>query len=305
MPKIIPIIDEKQQQKSSPSTGQAWLALARFFSLPLSFSGVSLGNAWAHQIGIFSWRVCILSLLTSTCLHLLTNIANDYGDAVHQTDEKRLQWLLSQNKLTLKHLRWIIYALTILSIVFGLALIFSSSPASPMMLLILGALAIFAAITYTVGKNPYGYRGFGDFSVFLFFGLLAVLGSFYAQTGTVQVALLLPAVSMGLWCVAVLNINNMRDIKTDLLAHKYTLAAKLGAKKARYYHLILLLIALFSWNIFTLKHHQWLNAVIALIFTLSHTHLIHLCAYQPKHYTFALKWMTFSIAATVFLFIIR
>lgn len=302
MSKIIPIISEPTKTAPKPlSALRIWIEFLRLPSLPLSLSGVGFGNFWAYKTGIFSWSIFWLSLLTTVFLHLLTNVANDYGDAPH---DKRVKELLAHNKVHLQDLFWAMCTLTALSIVSGLALIAVSPLSSAIILLILGALAIVAAITYTVGKKPYGYYGFGDISVLLFFGFLSVLGSFYVQTGMFQAALLLPALAIGLWSVAILNINNMRDIKSDVLAKKHTLATKLGLYKAKLYHFAILLIALFSWSIFAWQQRDWVNALLTLGFTIANIHITHLSTRQPKLFDTAMQFMTFSIIGIVLCFLL-
>lgn len=305
MSKIIPIISEPQQKvPPSLSTWRIWLAFLRLPSLQLSLVGVNFGNFWASKIGVFSWSVLWLSLLTAISLQLLANLADDYGDATHHSGDKRVHALLAQNKVSTQQLFWAICAMTAFSVLSGLALIFVSPLSSVAVLLILGALAIVAAITYTIGKKPYGYYGFGDISVLLFFGFLSVLGSFYTQTGTFQAALLLPAFAIGLWCVAVLNINNMRDIGSDLLVNKRTLAAQLGMYRARIYHLILLLLALLAWSVFVWQQYHWESALLALGFTIANIHILHLSMRQKELFNNALQFMTFSVSGIVICFLL-
>ena len=222
-----------------------WILAARLRTLPLACSSVLLGSGLAAHDGYFRLPLFLLCLLTAILLQLLSNLANDYGDAVSGADnaERVGPTRAVASGLITRRQMLVAMALTALAAVTsGLALLWSSFATDwPALLTFIGfgALALLAAITYTVGRRPYGYRGLGDLSVFLFFGLLGVMGSYYLFSHQFSWSLLLPAASCGLLATAVLNINNIRDRVSDAASGKFTLAVRLGASRARNYHWLL------------------------------------------------------------------
>lgn len=236
---------------------RAWLESLRLRTLPLACASVITGSALAFWQGHLRLSVAILALLTTALLQILSNLANDYGDAVKGSDTStRIGPLRGMQKgaISQKQMRFALVITVALTIVSGVVLIAWSCQSLKDILgfLALGALAILAAIAYTVGKKPYGYIGLGDASVLIFFGWLGVLGSYYLQTQSFQPELLLPASGCGLLAVAVLNANNMRDIENDRQNGKFTLAVRLGAVGARYYHLLLLVGSILCFSLFAL-----------------------------------------------------
>ncbi|ARJ42022.1 1,4-dihydroxy-2-naphthoate polyprenyltransferase [Pantoea alhagi] len=234
---------------------RAWLESLRLRTLPLAFASILTGSALAWWQGAFSLTIALLCFLTSGLLQVLSNLANDYGDAVKGSDgSERLGPLrgIQKGAITLAQLRTSIVIATGMALVCGILLIsYACHSLSDMLsFLLLGALAIIAAIAYTVGKKPYGYLGLGDLSVLIFFGWLAVSGSFYLQSHLIEPLVLLPATASGLLAAAVLNINNLRDMETDRQCGKMTLAVRLGAANARRYHLLLLSSALLCFAAF-------------------------------------------------------
>ncbi|PMR75099.1 1,4-dihydroxy-2-naphthoate octaprenyltransferase [Billgrantia endophytica] len=229
----------------------AWLLAMRLRTLPLACSSVLLGAGLAASHDVFDMGILALALLTAVLLQILSNLANDYGDAVSGADgEGRsgpartvMAGLIAPRRMLVA-----IVLTALMAAVSGLALLYVSFGADwPRMLAftLLGGVAIVAAITYTVGMGctPYGYRGFGDISVFLFFGLLGVLGAYYLFAHELAWILLLPAAACGLLATAVLNINNIRDIASDSASGKITLAVRLGRPRAIVYHWALLMTA--------------------------------------------------------------
>ena len=239
-------------------TFSVWLLAARLRTLPLACSSILLGSGLAASRGAFDGGIMTLSLLTAILLQILSNLANDYGDAVSGADngERIGPQRAVVSGLISRHQMCLAMGLTALAaVVSGLALLITVFGEQWLQILAfvgLGGAAIIAAITYTVGKTPYGYRGFGDISVFLFFGLLGVLGSYYLFTQTLEWDLLLPAAACGLLATAVLNINNVRDIETDAASGKITLAVRLGRNRAIAYHCALLGAALLATVAFLL-----------------------------------------------------
>lgn len=230
-----------------PAVGsvRAWLESLRLRTLPLACASVITGSALAWWLGHFNLRIAVLALLTTALLQILSNLANDYGDAVKGSDTpSRLGPLRGMQKgaISPRQMRVALVFTTVLTVVSGIALVASAchSLSDILGFIALGALAILAAIAYTVGKKPYGYLGLGDVSVLIFFGWLGVIGTFYLQAHTLNIVLFFPATACGLLAVAVLNANNMRDIESDAQNGKFTLAVRLGPIKARRYHVGLL-----------------------------------------------------------------
>lgn len=229
----------------SLSRTQAWLESLRPKTLPLAFAAIVVGTTLAWWQGHFDPLVAVLALITAGLLQILSNLANDYGDAVKGSDTPdRIGPLRGMQKgaITQAQMKRALMVTVILSCVSGLALVAVAyqTLADFVGFLALGGLSILAAITYTVGRRPYGYIGLGDISVLLFFGWLSVMGSWYLQAHTLVPELFLPATACGLLATAVLNINNLRDINSDRENGKHTLVVRLGEINARRYHACLL-----------------------------------------------------------------
>lgn len=247
----------------SISRTQAWLESLRPKTLPLGLIAIVTGSALAYWTGHFELPIALLAILTAGTLQILSNLANDYGDAVKGTDtEERLGPLRGMQKgvITTAQMKKALIINVIISCVSGIALIIVAckKPEDAIGFLVMGLLAIVAAITYTVGKRPYGYMGLGDISVLIFFGWLSVIGTYYLQANAFNIVTLLPATACGLLSVAVLNINNMRDLENDIQAGKNTLAVRLGASGSRIYHTCVIAIAIICLIVFTLIYmHRW------------------------------------------------
>ncbi|MCE5373304.1 1,4-dihydroxy-2-naphthoate polyprenyltransferase [Proteus mirabilis] len=247
----------------SISRTQAWLESLRPKTLPLGLIAIVTGSALAYWTGHFELPIALLAILTAGTLQILSNLANDYGDAIKGTDtEERLGPLRGMQKgvITPAQMKKALIINVIISCVSGIALIIVAckKPEDAIGFLVMGLLAIVAAITYTVGKRPYGYMGLGDISVLIFFGWLSVIGTYYLQANAFNIVTLLPATACGLLSVAVLNINNMRDLENDIQAGKNTLAVRLGASGSRIYHTCVIAIAIICLIVFTLIYmHRW------------------------------------------------
>lgn len=231
---------------------RAWLDAGRPKTLPLALIAILTGSVLALAHGGFSWPVLLLSLLTASLLQILSNLANDYGDGLRGVDNpQRLGPLraLQSGALSARQLRNSLFVVGALTMASGLALITLAGldTTSLLAFIALGLLAMVAAVTYTVGRKPYGYAGLGDLSVWLFFGWLGVAGSYYLHGTPFTPLLLMPASASGFLAVAVLNINNMRDIDNDARHGKRTLVVRLGLARARLYHTLLLSAA---WLLF-------------------------------------------------------
>lgn len=260
---------------------KAWISAARLRTLPLSISGILVGSAYAYLrvshleylktsnvLGVFSFAIedfvsdfnfliPILALITTLGFQVLSNFANDYGDGVKGTDnEDRVGPMRAlQSGIILAHeMKRAMIITAVLTFISAIALIYVSLGLERLLIslffLVLGIAAIWAAIKYTVGDNAYGYRGLGDVFVFIFFGPVSVMGIFYLITKAVDWNMILPSITIGLLSVAVLNLNNMRDIESDKKAGKNTIVVKMGLMKAKLFHYSLITIALVTASLF-------------------------------------------------------
>lgn len=257
-----------------------WLDAARPKTLPLALISILTGSSLAFSAGHFSLLVALLALLTATLLQILSNLANDYGDAVKGTDnEARLGPIraIQSGAVTLDDMKQAMLINITLTVISGLVLIFYAldSVQSILAFVGLGVLAIVAAIAYTVGNKPYGYVGLGDLSVFIFFGLLGVSGTYFLHTGHVEPSLFLPALGCGLLAVAVLNVNNMRDIENDAVCGKKTVAVRLGQTRAKQYHFMLLAGAViaFAWYLVMQTSPTWISLpfLLSIVVVVKHS----------------------------------
>ncbi len=239
----------------------SWIKAFRLRTLPLSVSGVILGSLIAQSRNAFQWSIFIMAIITTLFLQILSNLANDYGDSKNgvDTDERVGQERMVQSgRISLPSMKRMVLIFCGLSLLSGIILIMISHiilfSASFFILLFLGLVAIWAALSYTIGENPYGYIGLGDVSVFIFFGLFSVTGTCYLYLGNLTPDIFLLAITVGGFSVGVLNINNMRDSINDQKTGKITIVVKIGAKKSKYYHLLLLSIAVLSSLAYILIH---------------------------------------------------
>lgn len=232
------------------SNTKVWIKAFRLRTLPLALSSIAMGGFLASAENAFRWDIFLLAVLTTIFLQILSNLANDYGDSIHgadSADRKGPSRAVQSGAVTKPQMRAAIFVLIVLSLASGIALLLISFGLEWKALLFffgLGILSILAAIAYTVGKKPYGYAGLGDFSVLIFFGLVGVMGSFYLFTKAISAYQILPAVSCGMFSIAVLNINNIRDIESDRKAGKYSIPVRIGRQKAVAYHWTLLILGL-------------------------------------------------------------
>ena len=223
-----------------------WLSAFRLRTLPLAFSCIIMGSGLAMVDGQFNITVFVLALVTTLFLQILSNLANDYGDFVKGTDnDDRVgpDRTMQSGLITKGEMINAMWAIALLCSIFGVWLIYEGTIGLDLkkagLFAILGLTAMGAAVKYTMGKNPYGYAGLGDIFVFLFFGWLGVLGSYFLHTHSFQWNLLLPASAIGLFTTAVLNINNMRDHEADAKSGKNTLVVRIGIIWAKRYHFML------------------------------------------------------------------
>ena len=223
----------------------------RLRTLPLSLAGVVCGGLLAMGAHGGSWWAFALVLLTACALQVLSNLSNEMGDHLSGVDGEGREgpnYSMTDGGLTVKQMWRAINGTVVACCVFGLAMVLVSG--SPWWVLLLGAAAIWAATHYTLGKKPYGYIGLGDLFVFIFFGLVSVLGGYFILAHTIDFTLWLmaPAVGMGLLSVAVLNVNNIRDMQSDEGIRK-TIPLRIGERGARIYQTVLVVlgVACFGW----------------------------------------------------------
>ncbi len=233
---------------------KAWLNAARLRTLPLSVSGIIMGSGLAAALGKWDGLIFSLAMLTTIGFQVVSNFANDLGDSQKGTDnENRVgpKRTIQAGLISQKEMKRGIFLTSLLSASAAISLIAISAKnltsQSMFVYLVLAGLCILAAITYTVGKNAYGYRGLGDLMVFIFFGLVSVLGVFMLYGLSFEWLALFPAITIGLWSTAVLNLNNLRDIENDRKSKKNTLIVQLGFKKGKFYHAFLIVTGALTW----------------------------------------------------------
>ncbi|NGZ89525.1 1,4-dihydroxy-2-naphthoate octaprenyltransferase [Psychroflexus maritimus] len=231
---------------------KAWVNAARLRTLPLSVAGILMSSAFVYATPQWNNLIFWLAILTTLALQILSNFANDYGDGVKGTDNNERtgpKRALQSGLLTDKELKKGIIINAAIAFLLALALIYQAFGSEnffySILFLILGIIAIVAAINYTVGNSAYGYKGFGDLFVFLFFGLVSVIGSYFLYTKLINIKIVFPGIGIGLLSTAVLNLNNMRDLVGDKNSNKLTLVVQMGIKKAKVYHSLLILLGLF------------------------------------------------------------
>ncbi len=228
-----------------------WIQAARLRTLPLSVSGIIVGSFYAMSQSMFNWKIVIFALSTTLGLQILSNFANDYGDGIKGTDnEDRVgpKRAIQSGVITPAAMKLALVITSILTLISAILLIYVAfkdhNLGFSLFYLGLGILAIASAIRYTVGNSAYGYRGYGDLFVFVFFGLVSTLGIYFMFAKEMDWFLLLPATAIGFLSVAVLNLNNMRDEASDRKSNKNTIVVKMGGEKAKIYHYFLVISAM-------------------------------------------------------------
>ena len=225
---------------------RTWVTAFRLRTLPLALASVLMGGILAAAEGFRDDAVFLMCCLTTCFLQILSNLANDYGDAIHGADNAvRVgpRRAVESGLISATAMKTAVALTAFLAFISGAAtllLAFRDQWLSIMIWLVIGLACIGAAITYTAGRKPYGYLGLGDVSVVLFFGLVAVCGTVFVISGEFFTAHLLPALSCGMLAAGVLNINNVRDMQSDLAAGKYSIPVRIGRKAASVYHSVLL-----------------------------------------------------------------
>lgn len=227
-----------------------WISAFRPRTLFLAAAGVILGSGLSLHAGKLDIITALLTLLTALLLQLLSNLANDLGDYIKGTDRtgRRVGPMrtVQSGKITPLQMKKTIAVTILITMFSGLVLLLRLFHIMGLVVIILflivGALSLLSALFYTLGKRPYGYKGWGDFFAFFFFGPIAVIGTYYLQAQTIDFRAVLPSIGMGLLSAMILNVNNMRDIENDELSNKRTIAVRLGLKNAKRYHTALMIV---------------------------------------------------------------
>lgn len=281
----------------------------RLRSLPLSLAGIIAGMALASTVVPFNTVVVTFLVLTTVFLQILSNLSNELGDYLQGTDNEHrhgIHYSLQDGEMTVPQMKGLISVTAVLCCISGVVLLWCSFGTlfslEALCFLVLGGLAVWAAIRYTLGRNPYGYKGFGDISVFIFFGLVAVLGAAYICSHTVNPLWLIPAAAFGLWSIGVLNVNNIRDMKTDA-ATRTTMAIRLGPKRARLYHTGLIAGGWVLMAVYTvLTFHYWTQWIYSVTLPLFVLHLYNVWTKEDRALDPMLPLLVISTFLTSVLF---
>jgi 1,4-dihydroxy-2-naphthoate polyprenyltransferase len=268
---LLDLIQNKKVEVTLSNKKQAWMHAVRLRTLPLALSSILMGSFLAAYQEEFRLWVFLLAAMTTIFLQILSNLANDYGDSIHGADSSDREGpirAVQSGIISLGEMKKAMILLGTLSLISGLILLYIALQDWKLFLLFLGLgiAAIIAAVTYTSGSKPYGYAGLGDISVFLFFGLLGVIGTFFLHSLSFDWSILLPAVSLGLFSTAVLNINNIRDIKADTIAGKKSIPVRVGRKNAVIYNWILILGGNVSLILFVIINNTNGGLIALLVF---------------------------------------
>lgn len=225
---------------------QAWLHAVRLRTLPLALASIFAGSFLAAEGQVFRWEILVLASLTTIFLQVLSNLSNDYGDTIHGADHALREGpirAVQSGLISLAEMKKAMYLLAGLALISGISLVILALQDWMLIaiFLSLGLAAIWAAISYTSGSNPYGYAGWGDISVFVFFGLLGVMGTYFLHSLQLNSLALLLGIALGAFSATVLNVNNIRDIESDTLAGKKSIPVRIGRQAAIRYNWILIL----------------------------------------------------------------
>ncbi len=253
------------------TTVQAWIRALRPRTLPLSLSALFLGSGLAAAKGSFSWPIFLLAVFTGMLLQALSDFANDYGDAMNNLDgADRLgpKRTVSSGEISPKNMllgMLLVACLIVITTICLFSLSFGTNWIQWILCSFIIITAMLAAVFYTVGKNPYGYRAKGDYYVFVYFGFVSVMGSYYLFTNNFTDIPIFPAIAAGAFATAVLNINNTRDMDADKKNGKITIANKLGKDGARKYHICLIGTGVLAWFIYFILHFNSWHMLLLLL----------------------------------------
>jgi 1,4-dihydroxy-2-naphthoate octaprenyltransferase len=272
-----------------------WIEGARLRTLPLAIAPVAIGAGAADSVQAFDLSLSLLALAVALFLQIAVNFANDYSDGIRGTDDNRVGPLRLTGSKSVKpeSVKLVAFGFFLLAAVAGLAIVLITGF---YWLLAVGAVAIIAAWFYTGGKSPYGYAGLGELAVFVFFGLVATVGTTFIQVGFIEFNALLGGIASGLFASAVLMVNNIRDIETDALASKKTLAVRFGKKPAIAIFLLMIWSPFLILVFFSLLYPATMLGFVALLLVAPAT-VIVTTAKTPKELILVLKLTSFAALA--------
>lgn len=289
-----------------------WISAMRPRTIPLSMSGILVGTGIAIQEGFWDKNIFIWAMVTTVLFQLTSNLANDLGDGEKGTDnEKRIGPMrgVQSGEISVKQMRFAVLLFSVFSLISSAVLIYFGTKEMPKTMVyfygVLAIVCVIAAITYTVGKKAYGYNGMGDIMVFLFFGVVSVLGVYSLYSKQINIDIFPAAICVGLLSSAVLNLNNMRDIENDSASNKRTLVVIMGANRAKIYHTFLVVIGVMSFAFFLLKMNQpkLFISLLPVIFLVIHLRKVASIKYA-KEFDPELKKVALSTFGISLLFII-
>ncbi|NBV56497.1 MAG: 1,4-dihydroxy-2-naphthoate octaprenyltransferase [Bacteroidetes bacterium] len=283
-----------------------WIAAFRLKTLPLALGAILLGS-WVNDFS-FDFEIFLFASITAILLQILSNLANDYGDYIKGTDRHRKDRQLAEGTISPRSMivAIILFSLgSLLSGIYLLNLSFGDSWDLWIRFLLIGMLSIAAAISYTVGKRAYGYMGLGDVFVFIFFGLVGVLGTSYLFKQEIWTSTWLLAIGYGCLCVGVLNVNNIRDLDKDVLTNKITIASKLGLQGSIIYQTLLIITAFLTFSFYHLiENYYSLSPLLILILGFVHIQKLKE-AETETDYNNQLRFLSIGSLGIVLLFVIR
>ncbi len=283
-----------------------WIAAFRLKTLPLALGAILLGS-WVNDFS-FDFEIFLFASITAILLQILSNLANDYGDYIKGTDRHRKDRQLAEGTISPRSMivAIILFSLgSLLSGIYLLNLSFGDNWDLWIRFLLIGMLSIAAAISYTVGKRAYGYMGLGDVFVFIFFGLVGVLGTSYLFKQEIWTSTWLLAIGYGCLCVGVLNVNNIRDLDKDVLTNKITIASKLGLQGSIIYQTLLIITAFLTFSFYHLiENYYSLSPLLILILGFVHIQKLKE-AETETDYNNQLRFLSIGSLGIVLLFVIR
>ncbi|SIN71817.1 1,4-dihydroxy-2-naphthoate polyprenyltransferase [Algoriphagus halophilus] len=252
---------------------EAWLHAVRLRTLPLALASIFAGSIIAEYMEVFRWEIFVLASFTTIFLQILSNLANDYGDTINGADHHERQGpvrAVQSGIISLSEMKTAMYLFGVLSLLSGLLLLFFAVQSWTLFFVFLGLglASIWAAISYTSGSNPYGYLGLGDISVFLFFGLLGVIGTYFLHSINFDAHAIWIGLSLGFFSTSVLNINNIRDIESDQKAGKKSIPVRIGRKAAVIYNWVLIIAGYVSLLGFCIYTNSWGSCLAFVAFPL-------------------------------------
>lgn len=291
-----------------------WISAFRLRTLPLASASILTGAALSFDSHPHAGLVLCSALLTAWLLQILSNLANDLGDSDHGADSAARvgpKRAVQSGKISRAQMKRAVVIAAVLALLSGLLLLWFALGSTGRWvafwaMLLAGLAAIGAAYRYTAGKKPYGYRGLGDISVFVFFGILGVLGTVFLFRGNLKWADILPAVWAGLQSTSVLNLNNLRDVRGDGEAGKRTLVVRMGFKRGKIYHNLLILIPLAAVVSYSILLESTSTIIIALfwaLFAIVHLRYVKVCS-DPAKLDPELKKVALSTFISAVLFFI-